>query len=120
MPFDWKDFLSLAKELSNYSETSALQEAASRSAVNRAYYAAFCWAREYATKKLGFQRSDTADDHVALREHLRRAELTKTASRLTRLRRWRHDCDDKDNVTNLGSLVQNALADAEKVIEDCK
>jgi len=36
MPFDWKQYLSLADELSKRSEEAAL-----RSAVSRAYYAAF-------------------------------------------------------------------------------
>lgn len=55
MPFDWRDFLSLAKELSNYPKTSSLQEAAARFAVSRAYYAAFCWATDYASKDLAFK-----------------------------------------------------------------
>lgn len=75
MPFDWRHFLSLAKELSNYSGTSSLQEAAARSAVSRAYYAAFCWALDYASMQLGFQRSGKAED-----QYLSEAALTAVKS----------------------------------------
>ncbi len=119
MPFDWRDFLSLAKELSNYAETSSLQEAAVRTAVSRAYYAAFCWAMDYASKSLGFQRSGTAEDHATLRQLLQQSNQTKIASKLNNLRRWRNLCDYDANTPNLGSLVQNALAYAEKVIAAC-
>lgn len=120
MPFDWRDFLNLAKELSNYPETNSLQEAAARSAVSRAYYAAFCWAMDYASKNLGFRQSGTAEDHAALRQLLQQSNQTKTASRLNNLRRWRNLCDYDANVSNLAPLVQNALAYAEKVVEACE
>ncbi len=42
MPFDWRDYLSLGQELSQRQD-----EAAQRSAISRAYYAAFCCARVY-------------------------------------------------------------------------
>jgi uncharacterized protein (UPF0332 family) len=71
MAFDWRDFLDLAKTLigqgSNYST-----EAASRTAVSRAYYAAFCWARNYAESQLEFQKRRTPEDHRELREYLKR------------------------------------------------
>lgn len=115
MPFDWRDYLRLAKELSNYAETSSLQEAAARSAVSRAYYAAFCWAMDYASKSLGFQRSGTAEEHATLRQLLQQSGQPKTGSRLNNLRRWRNLCDYDANISNMGSLVQNALAYAEVV-----
>ena len=40
MPFDWQDYYVLAKELSEREEEAAL-----RSAISRAYYAAFCSAQ---------------------------------------------------------------------------
>lgn len=120
MPFDWRDFLNLAKELSNYPQTNSLQEAAVRSAVSRAYYAAFCWAREYATKELNFQPSGRAEDHSALRNRLQQSKQMKTASMLNNLRQWRNLCDYGANVSNLSSLAQNALNYAEKVIKACK
>lgn len=47
MSFDWSEYLILAQELASTSITSALEEAKLRSAISRAYYAAFCKARNY-------------------------------------------------------------------------
>lgn len=47
MPFEWQDYLSLAQELSQRQSDDPLYEAALRSAISRAYYAAFCSARDF-------------------------------------------------------------------------
>jgi hypothetical protein len=54
MPFDWREYLNLARQLAGLQGSDYSQEAVERSAVSRAYYAAFCWARNYAEKNLGF------------------------------------------------------------------
>jgi len=57
-PFDWTQYLILAKDLSTRSE----EEAALRSAISRAYYAAFNQARAYcATKEI--EISKASDSH---------------------------------------------------------
>lgn len=48
MSFNWGDYLSLANALLTKPNTPGPEEAAYRSAVSRAYYAAFCIARNYA------------------------------------------------------------------------
>lgn len=47
MGFDWLEFLRLAKELAEQDD-----EASARSAISRAYYAAYHWAREYVIREL--------------------------------------------------------------------
>jgi hypothetical protein len=42
MPFDWKEYLSLAKELAKCNDEAAL-----RFAISPAYYAAFCIVRNH-------------------------------------------------------------------------
>jgi RNA-splicing ligase RtcB len=54
MPFDWREYLNLARQLAGLQGSDYSQEAVERSAVSRAYYAAFCWARNYAEKNRGF------------------------------------------------------------------
>ncbi len=120
MPFDWRNFLDLAKELSTHSATDPLQEARERSAVSRAYYGAFCWARDYARESTGFQPTGDADDHTLLRQHFEKSGQTQLASRLNRLRQWRNLCDYKDEVRNLKSLAQMAIVQAQKVVEECR
>lgn len=120
MSFDWKEYLELAKSLLGQANTSYSSEAAERSAVSRAYYAAFCLVRNYAESNLGFRRRNTAQDHQLLRDHLMRGRKTAgLASRLGKLRRWRNHCDHDDEVSNLAHYVQNAIRIAEEVIQKC-
>ncbi|HEV2949279.1 MAG TPA: hypothetical protein VGX70_18030 [Gemmataceae bacterium] len=45
-------------------------EALLRTALSRAYYGAFCYARNYAQRWLKFKPSGTDEDHRNLRDHL--------------------------------------------------
>ena len=54
MSFDWSEYLTLAQELTSASTSSPIQEAHLRAAVSRAYYAAFCKARNYLHNKDGY------------------------------------------------------------------
>jgi uncharacterized protein (UPF0332 family) len=119
MPFDWREYLELARELAGLRGSGYSQETADRSAVSRAYYAAFCWARNYAEAKLGFRSQKTADDHKLLREHLKRQGHQELASDLNRLRVWRNNCDYDDDVPNLRQQASNSIRLAEKVIQQC-
>jgi len=53
MAFDWREYFKLSQFLQGQG-VSFTQEAAFRCAVSRAYYAAFCHARNYARDRLGF------------------------------------------------------------------
>src|ERR1039457_6864981 len=54
MSFDWSDYLTLAQELTSAAINSTIQEAHMRAAISRAYYAAFCKARNYLFNKDGY------------------------------------------------------------------
>ena len=61
MSFNWSEYLTLAQELASRSATSPIQEAKLRAAISRAYYSAFCQARNhliYKDKKLIRPRGD--------------------------------------------------------------
>ncbi|BBM69563.1 hypothetical protein RmaAA213_14090 [Rhodothermus marinus] len=116
MSFDWLSYLDLARVLAGQSNVSHLQEAANRSAVSRAYYAAFCFCRNYAEQHLGFQRSSLAAEHAQLRKHLSKRNKGKVASDLNKLRQWRNQCDYDDSVNRLHQMVRNSIRLAEQVI----
>ena len=120
MAFDWREFLGLARALTGRTGSGYSAEAADRTAVSRAYYAAFCWARNYAELWMGFQRTGGAQDHRELRKHLKRRGKPQVASRLNRLRGWRNRCDYDDQVSNIGNLVKSALEAADEVIQECR
>ena len=47
MNFDWSEYLNLAQELAGRPTSLSNEEARLRSAISRAYYAAFCKARNH-------------------------------------------------------------------------
>jgi hypothetical protein len=111
MAFDWKEFLELARILGRDAEGSGHREAFLRSALGRAYYAAFCHARNYARDYLGFRPRYDGDDHGALREKLKRGKRRGVSDRLEQLRKWRNDCDYKEEVDfDLQKSLHSGLA----------
>ena len=87
MPFDWLGFLALARDLQRQAATSAEPEPLLRSAVSRAYFAAYCHARNYARDYLKFDPREDVDDHGRLRAHLTGKKRRKgDADRLNDLR----------------------------------
>lgn len=123
MPFDWTKFLELTRFLQSYSGSEIDEETAYRCAVSRAYYAAFCYARNYAEANLGFVRSKTREDHVRVRKVLTlqgKRKMTDSAAKLDRLGRWRGQCDYDDSVLNLPTILKSAIEEAQSVLSNLK
>jgi hypothetical protein len=99
MAFDWKEFVELAVSLQQQAGNAADQESALRTALSRAYYGAFCYARNYARDWLGFHPRYDGDDHGRLREHLKRRRRRAVSDKLHRLREWRNESDYQDELT---------------------
>lgn len=116
MPFDWREYLVLANILSS-GMAGATEEAGGRSAVSRAYYAAFGYARRFARTHEQFQSTGGPEDHERLREHFREHGLRTIAQSLGRPRMWRNRCDYDDEVTQLGVMVNAATVTAQQVID---
>lgn len=118
MPFDWGEFLALARDLQGRSGPGYSEEAAHRTAVSRAYYAAFGRICSFAEHSLGFQRTGTALDHTGLVRHLQRyPNWISLARYLRRLRNWRNQCDYDPNVPELQTLVTFAVRYAERILQ---
>ncbi len=98
MPFDWKGLLGLAHDLQRQAAASAQPEPLFRSAVSRAYFAAYCHARNYARDYLEFDPREDADDHGRLRAHLTSKRRKADADRLALLRQLRNEADYVDNL----------------------
>jgi hypothetical protein len=62
MAFDWREYLVLARWLQTNTPPGMTEEGARRCAVSRAYYAAFCYARNYARDFLGFTPRNDAEN----------------------------------------------------------
>lgn len=117
MSFDWKEYLNLARFLAAEPGISFDQEAASRSAVSRAYYAAFCHARNYARDRHGFSPKGDPSDHPEVRTHFKkRAGFQKIALGLDRLRQRRNMADYENSVPSLPGDLAAALREAADVL----
>lgn len=119
--FDWRDYLGLANDLGSGLHGTVVSiriaEAASRCAVSRAYYAAFCHAINYAAAHYGFVPTNKGADHWLLRQHYASRGRRDIANRLRRLHDWRKRCDYDDAVVNLATTVSNALRESTAVIQ---
>jgi hypothetical protein len=122
MPFDWTEYLNLARFLVAQAGSGCTAESAHRTAVSRAYYAACNYALKYATDFLGFvpraRPEDRTQDHGRLRAHLERRRRYRVATRLGHLRNWRNDCDYVDDLpgVDIPTRAAQALTAAEDVI----
>lgn len=116
--FDWEDFFRLAQELAGRDSCEPLNEAAKRTAVSRAYYAAFCAARDHAVQQLNYQSQQTGRDHSELQKHLRGlgGQWKAVADNLENLRKIRNQCDYDQQVSNLDTIASWSLKLASKVL----
>lgn len=115
MPFDWREYLNLAQSLQSHTGGSFSQEAAFRCAVSRAYYAAFCHARNFARDKQSFKPSYNTQDHSAVRRHFRKNNRQDIARILDGLKDWREICDYEDTVSNIEVRLKNAIKASNKI-----
>lgn len=99
MSFDWFDFLALADALSRNPTSPGPEEASLRSAISRAYYAAYCSVRNFADARGEILLRGKASDHWLVINHFRRspdASRQKIGNQLDRLRRRRNKADYDD------------------------
>ena len=119
MAFNWEDFLKVARYLKDNPEVAHSTEAALRTAIGRAYFAAFCHAREHARVRLRYCPYYDGRDHKKLREHFQIQGRIKIAGDLEQLKLWRNDADYSPAFPpNIELVVQSAVARAEGILND--
>jgi len=113
--FDWAGYFSLAQDLSGRPDEAAL-----RSAISRAYYAAFCKARNK-LRNMGVQIPQTGAAHqLVWNEYRNDPNQTQQLVGLNgdRLRVKRNQADYNDQFQSLTSEVQTALIQASNVLSN--
>jgi uncharacterized protein (UPF0332 family) len=94
---NWEDYLTLAKEILDKSETSPTREACLRCATSRAYYSAFHKALDYLKdKKVNKEWGDLSGSHQKVINELYSVLSPKyrgPAASLSRLKDFRHHSD---------------------------
>ena len=119
MLFEWAQFLDIAKFLLEHGkQVSIPQDAAYRSAMSRAYYAAFGHAKVFAMDTLNFSPSGNEEDHINLRDFFKDHQRPDVSRQLTQLRQWRNksDYENPSYVIN-ESQTRRAIQQAESLIQ---
>lgn len=119
MTFDWSQYLNLAKEFLGQSTPPASQEAKRRSAISRAYYAAFISARNYLQETEGHSIPTTADAHKYVVQQFKQSSDTERqniGSNLEKLRRDRNAADYNNSVPELFKISKIAVKRSQRVI----
>jgi hypothetical protein len=112
MAFDWTDFLEVAALLAKEAANAVNAEAFHRSAVDRAYFAAFRHALDFAVKG-GFRAKYNEEDHGGVREFLKKRRFT-ASKHLGELRVWRNAAtydsalDWPDSALTVASAIEAA------------
>ncbi len=119
MSFPWVDYLKVAEALIRARNTFAPPEACYRAAISRAYYAAYCAARNHARDHEGYTPVPSGRDHGLVAEHYL-AGVSRTHRKigqiLQRLLLDRHCADYDDDVNqSLRPLAQLAVQEAHQV-----
>lgn len=123
MSFDRSDYLALARELYRQGAVHSSKEAELRSAVSRAYYAAFCKARNYLRDKENHSLSEGAEVHAQIQDIFmassdrRRREIGEN---LNRLRAYRNRADYRDLFSGLSKTTVAAIELADDVLSDLR
>lgn len=115
MSFQWTEFLALARFLHTATTPEITREAALRSAVSRAYYAAYGHARNHAVAEL-FGAEGSADDHLALRLHFDRTGRTDVGKLLAELRHSRNRADYDEILPRLEMIANESIGKADRII----
>ena len=119
MTFDWSEYLELAQELAGDGAGSPNEEAKLRSSVSRAYYAAFCKARNHLRDIDGYQISQHVNVHKHVRDQFKDSSdksRKKIGTDLDRLRKRRNKADYDDFVNKLPQLTILSLESSHNII----
>ena len=117
MNFDWSTHLAVARHLLSAPFATEHQEAALRSSISRAYYAAFCIARNYVRRAIPVPHTGQA--HAVVWDYLRnqndpRAQIV--ARKGVRLKTHRRKADYDDEVVGLRALAEQGIRLSQEII----
>jgi hypothetical protein len=117
MPFDWKEYHTIAKFLHGDAPIAVPTEASCRSAVSRYYYSAFGHLRNFARDHQKFMPRYSDEDHYLLRDHFKKQKGGLVSKYLGDLRLWRNQCDYDDVLENDEDVYDSAMKAADKIFK---
>lgn len=122
MSFNWIDYLTLAENLAKDPSLPGPKEASFRAAISRAYYGAFCTARNFAetNENPPVFRTGKTTDHKLIIEHFSKSSdpaRKKIGANLDRLRSDRNKADYDDYLHQPNSMATISIQRAQQIIK---
>jgi uncharacterized protein (UPF0332 family) len=123
MKFDWSEYFNLANQL----VTVETNEAKQRSSISRAYYAAFCLARNYLRDYQGCTRLSRRDFDANVHQYVaeefnkfdpKNKRMVEIGRDLERLRSFRNNADYEDTIFSLQKNTLMSLRLAQNIIDN--
>jgi uncharacterized protein (UPF0332 family) len=120
MSFNWSEYLTLAQQLAGKAHISASQESRLRSAISRAYYAAFIQARNYLQEQDGMTIPLLESHKFVINQFKNSSDPVRQliGNNLKRLRDNRNKADYHNTFALLPLVTRQTLRLAAKVIAD--
>lgn len=117
MTFDWSQYLNLAQKLTGTPDNLG-DEAALRSAISRAYYAAFIKGRNFLRDKESVIIPNERTHQYVINTFKNHPDSVrqKIGQRLARLRSYRNQADYEDTISNLVDKTQESLTLSRRII----
>jgi len=113
--FHWPEYLNLSRNIVQNIQTFNNPESVHRCAISRAYYSAFCSARNYARDLQNFKPSGRGRDHTSIVDHFKNIGMFDIAFKLLDLKGWREKSDYQDN--SMSNNINKMTADAFKLAD---
>lgn len=120
MSFDWTQYLTLARILADPEESLPNEEARSRTAISRAYYAALLTAENFLRARRKVKSRNRYGIHSYVPDTFLRGPSKawkKVGNKLNQLKDARHRADYEDEFKGLDISTGTALRQAREVIE---
>jgi len=122
MSFDWFEYLDIARELAEQATATPSDEAKKRAAISRAYYAAFCSARNYLRDVERDQNIPVGGDvHGYVRNQFKTSKdkvRREIGEDLARLVAKRNRADYDDTMERLNGDTYLAISWSQEVLSD--
>lgn len=117
MTFDWSEYLNLARKLAG-TDANPGNEAELRSAISRAYYAAFITARNYLRDRDNIRIPRERSHQFVINQFRESSDnyRAKLGRRLLRLRNYRVSADYHDTVPDIEDRTHQSLTLARRII----
>jgi uncharacterized protein (UPF0332 family) len=121
MSFDWHEYLDLARELQRSKQMSCADEARLRSAVSRAYYAAYHAARNRLEREGHKSISSLPDCHRYVWKQFKLSidqQRREIGTKGQRLKQERRNADYESDVGNWSATTIKAILESQRVFDE--